>query len=39
MRNLLAGDFGPLDRASKVLGNLARRRNGRCCGNYGDPGC
>jgi hypothetical protein len=39
--NLGAGDYGLVERATKVLGNIARkaiRRQG-CCGNYGDPGC
>jgi hypothetical protein len=41
-RNLTAGDFGPVDRARRVAGNLVGRnwlRRQACCGNYGDPGC
>lgn len=42
MRNLTAGDSGPVERARKVAGNLLRRTWRRrivCCGNYGEPGC
>ncbi len=41
LRNLTAGRGGPVERALKVAGNLARRRPGTsgCCGNYGEPGC
>jgi len=43
LKNLTAGEFGPIDRAARVAGNLARRdwfgRGQSCCGNYGDPGC
>ncbi len=43
LENLRAGDLSPLERAGRVLRNLARRgRPGHphdCCGNYGEPGC
>jgi len=42
MRQLGAGDYGPVERALKITSNLVRRSWGRrivCCGNYGDPGC
>jgi hypothetical protein len=42
LRNLTAGNRGPLDRLRLVAGNLARRNLGKkvvCCGHYGDPGC
>jgi hypothetical protein len=42
LKNLTSGDYGPIDRTMRVLGNLGRRnifRRGACCGNYGDPGC
>jgi len=45
LRNLTAGDYGPLDRARHVVNNMRRRnwlgtgRTRGCCGNYGDPGC
>ena len=39
-RNLVAGDYGPLDRMRRVVTNVARRSPTRsCCGNYGEPGC
>lgn len=41
--NLLAGDYNPVQRAFRIVVNIARRgRGGRphsCCGNYGEPGC
>jgi hypothetical protein len=41
LANLGAGDFGPIERATKVFGNIGRKvfRRQACCGNYGDPGC
>ena len=40
LRNLVAGDFTPVERVRHVIKNLGRRRPDRgCCGNYGDPGC
>ena len=41
IRNLVAGDFGPVERARRVAGNLTRRgtRGSGCCGQYGEPGC
>ncbi len=42
LRNLTAGDHGPLERLRMVAGNLARRNPVKkvgCCGHYGDPGC
>ena len=42
LRNLTAGDHGPLERLRLVAGNLARRNFRKrvvCCGHYGDPGC
>jgi hypothetical protein len=42
LRNLAAGDLGPVERIRTVAGNLARRNPARksgCCGHYGDPGC
>ncbi len=41
LTNLGAGDFGPVERAAKVFGNIARKvvRRQACCGNYGEPGC
>ena len=41
MANLGAGDFGPFERARRVLRNVALKvsRRQACCGNYGDPGC
>jgi hypothetical protein len=42
LRNMMAGNDGPIERFRKVAGNLARRdwrkRQG-CCGHYGEPGC
>jgi hypothetical protein len=39
--NLRAGDYGFIERAGRVLGNVGRKiaRRQACCGNYGDPGC
>jgi hypothetical protein len=39
--NLRAGDYGFIERAGRVLGNVGRKivRQQACCGNYGDPGC
>ena len=39
--NLRAGDYGPIDRAMRIIGNVGRKivRMQACCGNYGDPGC
>jgi hypothetical protein len=41
LSNLGAGNFGPVDRTLRVLGNIGRKvvRREACCGNYGDPGC
>ena len=40
IRNLTAGNYGPLERVRRILANLGRRRpNHTCCGNYGEPGC
>jgi len=42
LRNLTAGNHGPLERIRMVTGNLARRNPANktgCCGHYGDPGC
>jgi len=41
LSNLGAGDYNPLERVSRIGGNLLRRvrRVNTCCGNYGDPGC
>jgi hypothetical protein len=42
LRNLAAGDLGPLARVRRIAGNLARRgrpERAGCCGNYGEPGC
>jgi hypothetical protein len=41
LANLRAGDYGPVERVMKVLGNVGRKATRRqaCCGNYGDPGC
>ena len=41
LANFGAGDYGPVDRAMRVLGNIGRKivRRQMCCGNYGDPGC
>jgi hypothetical protein len=39
--NLTAGNYSPLERVRRIVGNVGRkivRRQG-CCGNYGDPGC
>jgi hypothetical protein len=39
-RNLVSGDFTPLDRLRRLAKNLGRRSPTRyCCGNYGEPGC
>jgi hypothetical protein len=39
-RNLVAGDYGLLERFRRVAANLGRRSpTNTCCGNYGDPGC
>jgi hypothetical protein len=40
-RNFGAGNYGPVERVTKALGNIGRKlvRRQRCCGNYGDPGC
>jgi hypothetical protein len=40
-QNLRTGDFNPVERAARALGNIGRKvvRRQRCCGNYGDPGC
>jgi hypothetical protein len=39
--NLRAGEYGFLERAARVFGNVGRKivRRQACCGNYGDPGC
>jgi hypothetical protein len=42
LRNLAAGDHGPVERIRMVTGNLTRRnlvKKSGCCGHYGDPGC
>jgi hypothetical protein len=40
LRNAMSGDYGPVERLRRIVGNLGRRRpQARCCGNYGDPGC
>jgi len=40
LRNLFAGNHGPVDRMRRIATNLARRGPNRgCCGHYGDPGC
>lgn len=42
LRNLAAGDLGPLERLRAIAGNLARKARSPsmgCCGNYGEPGC
>jgi len=39
--NFGAGDYGPIERVSKIFGNIGRKvtRREACCGNYGEPGC
>ena len=41
VRNLGAGNYSPVQRVRKIVGNfwvkVSKRQ--RCCGNYGDPGC
>ena len=40
--NLIAGNFGPVERVRRIADNIVNRKllRGRaCCGNYGDPGC
>lgn len=41
LRNLAAGDYGPLDRLRRIAGNIGLKvsRRSACCGHYGDPGC
>jgi len=42
LRNLTAGDFGPIERVRRIADNIVNRkllRRQLCCGNYGDPGC
>jgi hypothetical protein len=40
IRNLGDGNYSPIERLRRIVGNLARRRADRtCCGNYGEPGC
>ena len=38
---LRSGNYGPIERVAKVLGNVGRKvvRRETCCGNYGEPGC
>jgi hypothetical protein len=40
-RNLVGGDYNPIERVGRIGANLLRRvtRVNTCCGNYGDPGC
>jgi len=40
-RNLTAGDYGPLERLRRIVGNVGLKvsRRSACCGHYGDPGC
>jgi hypothetical protein len=41
LRNLTAGDYGPLERLRTIAGNVGLKvsRRSACCGHYGDPGC
>jgi hypothetical protein len=42
VRNLAAGNYGPLERMRTIAATLARRGGPpptACCGHYGDPGC
>ena len=41
MKNLRAGEYGPLERLGKIFSNVGRKvtRMQSCCGNYGEPGC
>jgi hypothetical protein len=41
LRNLGAGNYTPVDRVRKIVGNvlIKVRKRQACCGHYGDPGC
>ena len=41
LRNLGAGNYTPVERVRKIVGNvlIKVRKRQACCGNYGDPGC
>jgi hypothetical protein len=40
VRNLGAGNYGPIERLRRIIANVSRRRPSHdCCGNYGEPGC
>jgi hypothetical protein len=41
LRNMTAGDYGPLERLRRIADNVGLKvsRRSACCGHYGDPGC